>query len=93
MKERKDDFDESQVKKYLCPFAALTLSASMIMSVMTSKSSNEQLLDIINARINKNLDDTFEVLNKNKNLIDEIQDTLLMKSISDFNLKLAMLNT
>ena len=72
--------------------AGLTIAMIVLQTTGTVKSANEQMMDI-NAQINKNLDDTFEVLDKNRSLIDDIQDVFLLKYISDFNLKLAMLNT
>ncbi len=56
------------------------------------KTANMQLRDI-NEQINKNLDDTFDILKQNASLIDDVENILLQKSISDFNLKLSMLNT
>lgn len=56
------------------------------------KTTTMQLQEI-NERINKNLDDTFDVIKQNAALIDDIENIFLQKSINDFNLKLAMLNT
>ncbi len=72
--------------------AGLTIAMIVLQTTGAVKTANEQLLDI-NEQINKNLDATFETIDKNRNLIDEIQDVMILKSVSDFNLKLAMLNT
>lgn len=70
-------------------FALTTIALEVSGAV---KTATQQMLEI-NSSINKNLDDTFDVIKQNSSLIDDVEDIMLQKYLNDFNLKLEMLNT
>ena len=70
-------------------FAITTLALELSGAVKTAA---QQVMEI-NAGINQNLEDTFDVIKQNSSIIDDVEDIMLLKYLNDFNLKLAMLNT
>lgn len=70
-------------------FAITTLALELSGAVKTAA---QQVMEI-NEGINRNLEDTFDVIKQNSSIIDDVEDIMLLKYLNDFNLKLAMLNT